>query len=380
MTAYISLGSNLGDRRNNIQKALEMLGQTAGISFDRVSDIVETDPLGDPDQPKYVNAAAELKATLSAHGLFEIMCGIESALGRRRGQRTEDRRQKTEPRTQNSKLKTPLPRTIDLDLLLFGSEIVDLPDLKVPHPQMHLRSFVLDPLSQLNPNLAHPALKVSVCELAQRLNGRDFLLDANNPQLVSVAGNIGVGKTTLAKKISELLGCPLILEPYDTNPFMPAVYAGKKELALDSQLYFLLHRVDQLNKEVLAAGQPVVSDYVFNKELIYADRLLDRQQLSMYKKVYRHVAGQIVQPVLVIYLVDSPENCLKRIHGRNRPYEQAIELKFLEAIGNDYERMFANWQVCPVIRLATPQIDYGEPSCIQHLMDQLKYYIATANA
>jgi deoxyadenosine/deoxycytidine kinase len=135
-----------------------------------------------------------------------------------------------------------------------------------------------------------------------------------------------------------------------------------------------------LNKEVLAAGQPVVSDYVFNKELIYADRLLDRQQLSMYKKVYRHVAGQIVQPVLVIYLVDSPENCLKRIHGRNRPYEQAIELKFLEAIGNDYERMFANWQVCPVIRLATPQIDYGEPSCIQHLMDQLKYYIATANA
>jgi len=380
MTAYISLGSNLGDRRNNIQKALEMLGQTTGISLGRVSDIVETDPLGDPDQPKYLNAAAELRTTLSAHGLFEILCEIESALGRHRGQRTEDRRQKTELRTQNSKLKTPLPRTIDLDLLVFGSEIVDLPDLKVPHPQMHLRSFVLEPLSQLNPDLGHPALNVSVRELTQRLNGRDFLLDANNPQLVSVAGNIGVGKTTLAKKISDLLGCPLLLEPYDTNPFMPAVYAGKKELALDSQLYFLLHRVDQLNKEVLAAGQPVVSDYVFNKELIYADRLLDRQQLSMYKKVYRHVAGQIVQPMLVIYLVDSAENCLKRIHGRNRPYEQAIDLKFLEAIGNDYEHMFANWHLCPVIRLATPQIDYGEPACIQHLIDQLKYYIATAIA
>lgn len=356
-TAYIGLGSNLGDRNAYIKNALNAIAETKATEISRTSDIIQTAPLAGANQPKYLNAVAEIKTTLTARDLLKKLTDIETSLGRLRKEKWS-------------------PRTIDLDLLLFGSEVINHPGLIVPHPQMHLRSFVLKGLCQLNPDLFHPVIKEPVSELAARLNGCDFVRNPAMPQLVSLAGIIGVGKTTLAKKLSNLLDCKIILEPYNENPFLPDVYAGKKDLALDSQLFFLTRRAEQLNNSTLPNGQIAVTDYVFDKELIYAGLLLNTQQLTLYEQIYPRCSAKVVAPVLVIYLTDSVRNCLLRIHRRNRPYEQKIEPKFLETLSRDYDRLFARWKNSPIIQKNMADFDCTIPENVEHLANQIRSYIA----
>jgi deoxyguanosine kinase len=218
-------------------------------------------------------------------------------------------------------------------------------------------------------------MKVPISELAARLNGGDFILDSHKPQLVSIAGNIGVGKTTLANKLSERFICDVLCEPYDDNPFMPDVYAGRKDLALDSQLFFLTRRAEQLNLNNLMPGQIYISDYVFDKEIVYAKALLNEKQLDLYEKIYNPFIGNIFEPVLVIYMKDSGQNCLERIHNRNRPYEQQIEVNFLNELDCDYDELFSNWKKSPVIRITTQQLDYSNDAAIEGLVAQIKYYL-----
>lgn len=355
--AYIGLGSNLGDRKGFIHKALKMLAEAEDIEVARVSDLIETAPLGGANQPKYLNAVAQIKTTLTAENLHKTLLNIETSLGRTRKEKWSS-------------------RTIDLDLLLFGEEIINSPDLTVPHPQMHLRSFVLKGLCELNRELVHPVLKESIDELALRLNGADFVINGEQPQLVSVAGIIGVGKTTLARKLSNILDCKCILEAYDKNPYLPDVYAGKKELALDSQLFFLTSRVAQLNHHSLKAGEILFADYVFDKELIYAKHLLNAEQLALYHTIHKQIISDIAAPVLVIYLIDFVENCLQRIHRRNRSYEQKIQPQFLDSLSRGHEKLFADWKKCPVIRLSMAEFDFMQDDNIQHLANQIKSYIA----
>jgi len=373
MTAYIGLGSNLGDRQKQIRTALKKLGEAGQIEVVRVSELIETPALaaqaaaGAADnQPMYLNAVAEIKTTLSAEDLHKKIADIEISLGRVR------------------QIKWS-PRTIDIDLLLYGGKKVNRTNLTVPHPRMHLRSFALKGLCELNRGLVHPVLKESIEELAARLNGADFAINSDSPQLVSIAGIIGVGKTTLTERLSKLLGCKAVFEDYDRNPFMPEVYAGKNEMALDSQLYFLTSRVAQLNNHSLTAGEMVLADYVFDKELIYARELLGAEQLALYESIHKQIAPDVAAPVLVIYLIDSSENCLERIHKRNRPYEQKIEPGFLEALGQGYKKLFVDWKRCPVIRKQMSEFalnqsgsgfDSSKDADVEDLAGQIKSYVA----
>ena len=338
-----------------------MLAEDSDIEVARVSELIETLPLAQAEQPEYLNAVAELKTTLNPDDLHKTLLNIETALGRIRQEKWSS-------------------RTIDLDILLFGSGVIDIPQLTIPHPQMHLRSFVLRGLCQLDANLLHPVMNESVCELANRLNGCDFIHNPHSPQLVSIAGVIGVGKTTLAKKLSARLNCKILLEPYDTNPFMPDVYAGKKELALDSQLYFLTSRVEQLNHNTLKKGQIYISDYIFDKELIYSSQTLTPEQSTLYEKIYQTSNHKVTLPVLVIYLTDSAQNCLERIHKRNLPYEQKIEPQFLENLDAGYEQLLKHWKTCPVIRKQVPELDYTKDADIDHLTNQIKCYVMIADS
>lgn len=355
--AYIGLGSNLGDRKDFIHKALKMLSETKNVEVVRVSDLIETAPLGGANQPKYLNAVARIETALTAKDLHRAMLNIEVALGRTKNERWSS-------------------RTIDLDLLLFGEEIINSPDLTIPHPQMHLRSFVLGGLCQLDVDLLHPVIKEPLKKLAERLNDMDFVLNPKLPQLVSVAGIIGVGKTTLVKNLSKIFACKCIFEPYDKNPYLPEVYAGKEELALDCQLFFLTSRVAQLNHHSLKASEMLFSDYVFDKELIYAKHLLNAEQLALYHTIHKQIISDIAAPVLVIYLTDSVENCLERIHRRNRPYEQRIEPQFLDSLSRGHEELFADWKKSPVIRLSRLEFDYMQDENIQYLANQIRSYIA----
>lgn len=357
VTAYIGLGSNLGDRERTIRAALRMLGGDGSIQVTRVSDLQETAPLGQRVQPDFLNGVAEIRTLLGPEELLRRFKATEVALGR----------------GPHAKWAA---RTIDLDLLLYGDQIICENGLVVPHPDVHLRSFVLDGLCQLGPDLVHPRLKETMSELSRRLGGGNFVPDPKAPQLVSVAGIIGVGKTTLAKKLGEVLPAPVLFEPYDTNPFLREVYAGKQELALDSQLYFLVHRSEQLDRDTLPPGRIAVTDYVFDKEMIYARRLLNPTQLALYESIYRPFAPKVTPPTLVIYLEDSPANCLERIHRRNRPYEQGVSVEFLEALDGDYQHLFAGWKASPVIRIPAARLTGYADAVVDHLVLEVRAYIA----
>ena len=130
--AYVGLGSNLGDREATIRAALAALPGVVAVSTLR-----ETDPVGVTDQPAFLNGAAALETELSPQELLEALLAVERELGRERRERWG-------------------PRTIDLDLLLYGGESVDEPGLTVPHPSLHERRFVLEPLAELDPELVVP--------------------------------------------------------------------------------------------------------------------------------------------------------------------------------------------------------------------------------
>jgi 2-amino-4-hydroxy-6-hydroxymethyldihydropteridine diphosphokinase len=136
--AYIGLGANLGDREAMLRSALEQLGAEPGIDVMAVSKLRDTDPVGITDQPRFLNAAAAVETDLTARELLDRLLGIERRLGRTR----------EAPRFG--------PRTIDLDLLLYGDEQIDDPGLEVPHPRLHERLFALEPLADLDPDLVVP--------------------------------------------------------------------------------------------------------------------------------------------------------------------------------------------------------------------------------
>jgi 2-amino-4-hydroxy-6-hydroxymethyldihydropteridine diphosphokinase len=137
--AYIGLGSNLGDREETLRAALDRLGAEEGIEVVAVSSFRETDPVGVLDQPRFVNGAAELATSLPPRELLERLLAVERSLGR---DRTKEERWG--------------PRTIDLDLLLYGGEEIDDPGLTVPHPRLGERAFVLEPLLELDSELRLP--------------------------------------------------------------------------------------------------------------------------------------------------------------------------------------------------------------------------------
>ncbi len=137
--SFVGLGANLEDPRGQIERAVELLGAQDGVEVVAVSSLRETDPVGYENQPRFLNGAVELRTTLSARELLGRLLAIERALGRVRGEG---------PRFG--------PRAIDLDLLLFGDEIVDEPGLQVPHPRLHERRFALEPLAELQPALEIP--------------------------------------------------------------------------------------------------------------------------------------------------------------------------------------------------------------------------------
>jgi 2-amino-4-hydroxy-6-hydroxymethyldihydropteridine diphosphokinase len=149
--AFIGLGANLGERAATIQRALELLAASHGVEGMRVSTLRETDPVGPVSQPRFLNGAAEIETALSPRELLELLLAIERELGRER----------TGPRFG--------PRTIDLDLLLYGQERIAEPGLEVPHPRLHERTFVLEPLAELDPELEVPG-RGAVSELLARLH------------------------------------------------------------------------------------------------------------------------------------------------------------------------------------------------------------------
>jgi len=149
---YIALGSNVGDREANLKKALAMLIETPHVNVRRISSFIENPAVGGPeDSPDFLNAAIEVTTTLSPHALMKRLLEIEREMGRLREKKWE-------------------PRCIDLDLLLFGDQIISDDTLIVPHPLMHERKFVIQPLAEIAPNVVHPTLEIPISMILDNLS------------------------------------------------------------------------------------------------------------------------------------------------------------------------------------------------------------------
>jgi len=153
-TAHVGIGSNLGDRLQNCLRAIQMMREIPGCELSASSRWYLTQPVGVTEQEWYVNGAAALSTTATAEELLDRLLSIEKFMGRVRSRKWE-------------------PRLIDLDILLFGNEIIDEEDLKIPHPRMHQRRFVLVPLSEIAPDVIHPRLGTSIRELLKSLPESD---------------------------------------------------------------------------------------------------------------------------------------------------------------------------------------------------------------
>jgi len=153
--AYIGIGSNIGDRKANLEAAVDMLGNTGGIEAKDVSPFYNTAPVGYPDQPDFLNGVVKIETILSPCELLKICQGIEKKLKRVRTVRWG-------------------PRTIDLDILLYSDLIMQDEDLVIPHPHIHEREFVLKPLNDIAPQAVHPVYKMTVHELYERLKNSGF--------------------------------------------------------------------------------------------------------------------------------------------------------------------------------------------------------------
>jgi len=376
-TAYIALGSNLGNRLENISQAIRLLDRTPEITIVKISSLIETTPVGGPKgQNNYINGVAEILSQISAEPLLELMQSVETQLGRPA--------QQDRPRWS--------PRTIDLDLLLFGSEIIDKPRLKVPHPLMHQRRFVMAPLVELAPDLTHPLLGLTMREI----------LDSLTP-LIAIAGIIGVGKTTLATKLAQLLNARLILEEYDKNPFLPRQIAGDAQAALPSELFFLMSRARQLAPENIDVSELHICDYLFEKNRIFAEIFLNNRcdrkksekrrknngnaskssgkstfdagvnnhQFAVYDELEHSIRPYITAPRTVIYLTDSVKNCHERIINRGRDFEKTITTDWLTRLSAAYDNLFRNWNSSRLIRIDCSSLDLRRDETINSIAQKL---------
>jgi len=161
VVVYLGLGSNLGDRQANLDKALDLLSQRLGEI--KISSVYDTEPIGNVNQPRFLNMVCQAYTRLAPQELLALAKGIELKLGR-------------------ALHKSNAPRPIDIDILFYGDQIVETPELVIPHPRLTERAFVLFPLAEIAPELVHPVSGKKVKELKEHLKEKQGVFKWNNNQ------------------------------------------------------------------------------------------------------------------------------------------------------------------------------------------------------
>lgn len=324
------MGSNQGQREVYLQSAIEAIFREIG-SVNKVSHVYETPSWGFEGNAFY-NACIKVKTRLSAQSVLKALLQIETALGRTREKKGY----------QN--------RNIDLDILLYDEDCINDVNLKIPHPELSKRDFVLYPLADIASQKEHPTLKKNIAKLKETLIKNKNILKTKiklntstlpHPKInyLCIEGNIGAGKTTFAQMLSQDFGAKVILERFKDNPFLPKFYDDPKRYAFRTEMSFLADRHQQLIDDISQLelfSQFSVADYDLYKSLIFASVTLQQQEFDLYKKVFKILYRDIPKPDLYIYFYQNTTQLLKNIQKRGRSYEQNIKADYLEKINQGY--------------------------------------------
>jgi deoxyguanosine kinase len=199
---------------------------------------------------------------------------------------------------------------------------------------------------------------------------------------VVVEGCIGVGKTTLTHLLSTSFAAKTVLEVVEENPFLPDFYKDKAAHAFKTQMFFLLSRFKQ--QEALLQGdlfqKNVVSDYLFDKDRIFAELTLSPSELGLYDQIFHALASRVRAPDLVVYLHAPMDVILQRIQRRGRPFEQNMDRVYLEDLVAAYNRFFARYDKAPVLSVDTSQLDFpGREPDQAYILDVLQKFPSSSD-
>ena len=191
---------------------------------------------------------------------------------------------------------------------------------------------------------------------------------------IIIEGAIGVGKTTLARMLSEHFRTGLLLEVFEENPFLARFYESRAAYAFQTQMFFLLSRYRQQQRvpDMLRQGT-LISDYMFNKDRLFAQLNLAGDEWDIYQQIHTALAGQIASPDLIVYLQADTEVLMGRIAQRDRPYERTMDRAYLDDLRLGYEEFFASHQPAPVMLVDTNHLNFvTHPEDFQYIAERIR--------
>lgn len=186
------------------------------------------------------------------------------------------------------------------------------------------------------------------------------MMGAERYRYIVVEGPIGVGKTSLAKKLAATLQANTLLEGADANPFLPKFYRDMERYALATQLFFLFQRVEQVHglKQGDLFGTATVADFILDKDPLFARMTLSEQEFHLYRQIYAHLQPQSLSPDLVIYLQAPVEVLYERVRGRGVSYERSIDTDYLQRLAESYSRFFYQYQASPLLIVNSENLNF----------------------